>query len=168
MYTNGEEIHDTAVINRYVLNLPYFKLSSVDPTEYVSFLSADSAIMSGYTTKFSYTSNEGLFLLFSKNYYTIDPSDHLSILLDTIQRYKSSKIFLPAGTNLRIWGRKAIWVAHGTCRDLMMSGISYKVSTDGAYQAGTMPNEFLEGSVNSFRQGDTVAVQSYILHMAAR
>jgi hypothetical protein len=168
MYTDGTEIHDTAVINRYVRNLHCFNLSSVDPSEYISFLSADSAIISDYTTKFSYTLNEGLFLLFSKNYYNIDPTDHLSMLLDTIQKYKSAKILIPAGTNLMNWARRAIWVAHGSYQDLLMSGISYKVSTYGTYQAGTMPNEFFEGSVASFRQGDTLAVQSYILHMAAR
>jgi hypothetical protein len=59
-------------------------------------------------------------------------------------------------------------VAHGTYNNLLLSIIAYKISTWGAYQMGTLPNEFFEGTLSALRTGDTVAVQSYSIRMVAR
>ena len=168
MFTSDGEIKDTTLINSYIRGMHYFNLTSVDPSDYLSFISADSVIISSYTDKFSYTLNNGLFLLYSRNYYQFDPSDHLSRLCDTILKYKAPKVMVPAGTNLLNWARKAIWVAHGSYRELSCAGLGYKVSTSWGYHAGTLPNEFFEDSTAALRQGDTIAVQSYVLHMVAK
>lgn len=168
MFVRDTEITDTAVIRRFIGDSKYFNLNAMDPSYYISFVSSDSAILAGYNSKFSYTLNSGLFLIFSRGYYQIDPRDHLNVLVDTIQKFKSSKIFVPAGTNLLNWARHSIWVAHGSYRDLLASGISYKISTYSGYQTGTMPNEFFEGTMSVLRPGDTVAVQSYSMYMLAR
>jgi len=165
MFTGNGEINDTAVINRYVKGLPYFNLSSVNISDYLSFVSADSVVVSAHTDKFSYTLNNGLFLLYSPTYFQFDPANHLARLCDTLLKYKSPIVLVPAGTNLLYWARKAVWVAYGNYQELTTPGLGYKVSSYQGYQAGTLPNEFFEGSAAALRPGDTMAVQSYSMHM---
>ena len=168
MFIKGTEITDTAVIHKYIGDAKYFNQNGMDSSYYISFVSSDSATIAGYTHKFSYTLNGDLFLIYSRDFYEIDPMDHLSVLADTIQKYKTKKIPVPHGTNLATYIRYAIWVAHGTYNNLLLSIIAYKISTWGAYQMGTLPNEFFEGTLSALRTGDTVAVQSYSIRMVAR
>jgi hypothetical protein len=169
MFAGGTEIKDTAVISKFINKSSYFNLSSVDPTDYITFESSDTAVIRNRGTKFFISHTADLFLLYSATTMVmIDPADRAAVLLDTMQAYKYKKIAVPAGTNLLNWITKEVWVARGDYQALDISYLSYKISIPGTIRSGVIPNEFYEGCIGAFRSTDTVAFQTCRLRMIAR
>ena len=172
MFTNNTEITDSAAIKRFIGNSSYFKLHTgiFEEYNYMNFESADTALFTGTSVKFYYSGQNDLFLFYSKTTNVeIDPFNRVSVLIDTLMKYKYPKMRIPAGTNLWKYITKEVRVGHGNYQELELSILSYMVSTSaGSLASGRLFNEFYEGAVSAFGSGDTVAVQSFAYHLLCK
>ena len=171
MFTNKHEIFDTSAINRFVGSSTFFKLHTgiFEEHDIVTFESADTALFTWSSMKFSYTLQDNLYLFYSKTLSVrIDPLNRTSVLIDTSLKYRAQRIAVPAGTNLTNWLTKEVRVARGNYTDMDLSVLSYKVSSYGGTWSGRLFNEFNEDAVSAYGTYDTVAVLSYVYRLHAR
>ena len=171
MFTNKHEIFDTSAINRFVGSSTFFKLHTgiFEEHDIVTFESADTALFTWSSMKFSYTLQDNLYLFYSKTFAVrIDPLNRTSVLIDTSLKYRAQRIAVPAGTNLTNWLTKEVRVARGNYTDMDLSVLSYKVSSYGGTWSGRLFNEFNEDAVSAYGTYDTVAVLSYVYRLHAR
>ncbi|MEI7725827.1 MAG: hypothetical protein WCK09_12030 [Bacteroidota bacterium] len=171
MFTNKHEIFDTSAINRFVGSSTFFKLHTgiFEEHDIVTFESADTALFTWSSMKFSYTLQDNLYLFYSKTFAVrIDPLNRTSVLIDTSLKYRAQRIAVPAGTNLINWLTKEVRVARGNYTDMDLSVLSYKVSSYGGTWSGRLFNEFNEDAVSAYGTYDTMAVLSYVYRLHAR
>jgi hypothetical protein len=168
MFTHHAEIKDTAVINHYVAGSKFFNLQNdpFDPSDHLTFESEDTVVFPWTSTKFSVTRTDDLFLFYSKiPCVYIDMTTRLDILVDTLLKYKDRKIPVPSGTNLCNYITREVIVAHGNFQELELSSLSLKISLPGGYFSEKLLNELYEGAMYGYGSYDTVAVQSFSIHL---
>jgi hypothetical protein len=171
LFTNRTEIKDTTVINHYIAGSQFFNLptDSLNPSYHITFESEDTAVFFGTSYKFSVSKSSGLIVFYSKpTTVLIDPTDRLSVLADTLLKYKNKKIPVPQGTNLMKYLTKEVRVAHGDYIELDLSLITFRIVSYGGYLSEMLENELYEGAMSAFWSNDTVAVQSYSFHLRTK
>ena len=171
MFTNKHEIFDTAIINRFVGNSTFYKPHTgiFEEHDIITFKSADTALFTWSSMKFSYTLQDNLYLFYSKELsIQINPFNRTAVLLDTTLKYRSPKIVVPAGTNLLNWLTKEVRVGRGNYSEMDLSVLSYKISSNGGTYSGRLINEFNEAAVSVYGPNDTVAVLSYVYRLRSR
>lgn len=171
LFTNRTEIKDTAVINHYIAGSQFFNLStdSLNPSYYIKFESEDTAAFFGTSYKFSVSKSSSLIVFYSKpTTVLIDPMDRLSVLADTLLKYKYKKIPVPHGTNLMTYLTKEVRVAHGDYLELDLSMITFRIVSYKGCLSEMLENELYEGAMTAYSSNDTVAVQSYCFHLRTK
>jgi hypothetical protein len=171
LFTNQIEIKDTAIINHYIAGSQFFNLQtdSLNPSYYITFESEDTAVFFGTSYKFSVSKSSSLIVFYSKpTTVLIDPSNRLSVLADTLLKFKYKKIPVPHGTNLMAYLTKEVRVAHGDYLELDLSMITFRIGSYDSYLSEMLHNELYEGAMSAYMSNDTVAVQSYSFHLRTK
>jgi hypothetical protein len=165
VYTKDGEITNSMFINEFKSSPLFNKLETktLDPSENITFLSADSAVFGASNTKFNIVKNDDQLLFYSP---LIAQGSYNNPIYD-IPKYSSEKISVTQ--NNFDYLTKQVRVAYGNYRSLNVSKLSYLLKSGNTiYQSGTLLNELNENISKKLKSTDTLAVQEYTLSFKAK
>jgi len=157
LFTNGREITDNTVINKFIAGDSEFNLVyNASDYQAITFTSADTATFGNPLEKFFVKKSDGLYLFYSPYYTPVpDVSDY-----PVITKYNGPTIQQPYGANSSRTVTQGIYVAHTGSGAFALSVLAYKVSLASGYTAyGEALNDFNDDV--KLGLNDTLAVRQY-------